>query len=332
MSSRYAESHKDPQGAGDARPTAYQIVKDNDLEGKLTGKVALVTGASAGIGIPTALALQAAGMRVFAAVRNLDKAKAALGDNLKDGSLELIHLDNNSLSSVRACAAEFLSRSSTLNILVNNAGIMATPEGRTADGFELQFGTNHLAHFLLFQLLKDTLIKSATPDFGSRVVNVSSTGHRMGQIHFDNLKLEGIYNPWLAYGQSKLSNIYMANEIERRYGQQHNLHAFSLHPGGIWTGLQVHVDPAMMEQWKANAETEKYMKSTEQGAATTVWAALDKEWEGKGGRYLEDCSVSEPVEEGYEVTSPGYERYAYDEEKEGRLWKVSCELVGVEDE
>jgi NAD(P)-dependent dehydrogenase (short-subunit alcohol dehydrogenase family) len=330
MSLRYVDSHKNTEGPGDARPTALQIVKDNNLEGALKGKVALVTGASSGIGIPTALALKATGMRVFAAVRNLQKGKEALGDNLEEGSLELIYLDNNSLDSVRACAKEFLSKSDTLNIMINNAGIMATPEGRTADGNELQFGTNHLAHFLLFQLLKPALLKGASSEFASRVVNVSSTAHRFSGIHFDNLKLEGIYEPNLSYGQSKTGNIYMANEIERRYGSQ-NLHAFSLHPGGIWSGLQVHYAKEQLEQFKANPVVTKYMKSAEQGAATQIWAALDKEWEGKGGLYLEDCQVSKPVETGYEMLSTGHESWAYDEEKEGKLWKVSCELVGVSD-
>ncbi|ORY12373.1 hypothetical protein BCR34DRAFT_563994 [Clohesyomyces aquaticus] len=331
MSSRYAEAHKSVKGPGDARPTALQIVRDNDLVGKLSGKVALVTGTSSGIGIETAKALKTAGMHVFATARNLEKAKQALGDSVEPGRLDLLECDLNSLASVRKCAAEFLAKSSQLNILVNNAGIMMTPEGRTADGHELQFGTNHLAHFLLFQLLKPTLLSSATPDFGSRVVNVSSTGHRWGTIEFDNLKLEGIYDSSRAYGQSKLANIYMANEIERRYGSK-NLHAFSLHPGGIWTGLQIHVPEEAKAQWMSIPEVNNHMKSPEQGAATTVWAALDKELEGKGGLYLEDCHVSEPVKGEYTPIDPGYEKYAYDEEKEGRLWKVSCELVGVKED
>ncbi|KAF2470678.1 NAD(P)-binding protein [Lindgomyces ingoldianus] len=330
MSSRYVEAHKNTKGPGDARPTALQIVKDNGLEGKMEGKVALVTGTSSGIGIDTAKALKATGMHVFAAARNLEKAKKALGDSIEPGRLELIELDNNSLESVRKCAKEFLQRSDKLNILINNAGIMATPEGRTEDGFELQFGTNHLAHFLLFQLLRDTMLKSATPEFGSRVVNVSSTGHRYSQVQFENLNLEGIYDPRKSYGQSKLSNIYMANEIERRYGSK-NLHAFSLHPGGIWTGLQIHTPKEQMDQWAANPAVQEYMKSTEQGAATTIWAALDKELEGKGGLYLEDCQVSQPVKPGYSLLDTGYESYVYDEEKEGRLWKVSNELVGVKE-
>ncbi|KAH7117108.1 short-chain dehydrogenase [Dendryphion nanum] len=330
MSNRYASAHENPKGPGDARPTALQIVQDNDLIGKLTGKVAVVTGASSGIGIPTALALKATGARVFAAVRDLEKGKKALGEALEPGHLELVHLDLNSFDSVRKCAAEILSKTSTLNILINNAGIMATPEGRTADGHELQFGTNHLAHFLLFQLLKPALLASASPEFGSRVVSVSSVGHRNSEIHFDNLKLEGIYQPWLAYGQAKLANVYLANEIERRYGSQ-NLHAFSLHPGGIWTGLQIHVEE-QVAVWKDDPKAQTVIKSPEQGAATSIWAALDKSWEGKGGLYLEECQVSQPYPEGStNMLESGYATNAYDEEAEKKLWKVSSELVGVEE-
>ncbi|KAF2263199.1 short-chain dehydrogenase [Lojkania enalia] len=331
MSQPYAEAHKVTKGPGDARPTALQIVRDNDLEGKLQGKVALVTGVSSGIGIPTALALKAAGMHVFGAVRNLEKGKKAFGDHLEPGRLELLHLDMNSLNSVRQCAKEFLAKSDTLNILVNNAGIMMNPEGRTADGFELQFGTNHLAHFLLFQLLKDTLLKSATPEFASRVICVSSTGHRWGQVHFDNINLEGIYTPEGGYGQSKLCNIYMANELDRRYGKK-NLHGFSLHPGAIWTGLQIHYAKEVMDTYKSMDSITLHMKSAEQGAATSVWAALAKYLEGKGGIYLEDCGVAPPATEGYGDIDPGYESYAYDEEKENKLWKLSLELIGLPDD
>ncbi|KAJ4355918.1 uncharacterized protein N0V89_003943 [Didymosphaeria variabile] len=176
--SPYAEAHKNFKGPGDARPTALQILRDQDLVGKLNGKVALVTGVSSGIGVETARALKTVGIHVFGAVRNLEKAREALGDDLEPGKLDLIQLDNNSLSSVRAGAADFLSKSSILNILVNNAGVMMTPESRTEDGFETQFGVNHLAHFLLFQLLKRTLLASATPQFPSRVVNVASSGHQ----------------------------------------------------------------------------------------------------------------------------------------------------------
>ena len=231
VSAKYASAHESTQGPGDARPTALQIIKDNDLEGKLSGKVIFITGCSSGIGIETARALAVTGARLFCSARDLEKGKAALSDILEPGRVELIKLDMNSLDSVRACAEEFMSKSQKLNILINNAGVMRTPEGRTVDGFETQFGTNHLAHFLLFNLLKPALLAGSSPTFHSRVVNVSSTGHRYAEIQFDNFNLEGIYDPGHAYGQSKLANIYMANEIETRYGSQ-GLHGLSLHPGG----------------------------------------------------------------------------------------------------
>lgn len=282
--SRYASVHKNPQGPGDACPTALQIIKDNDLLNALSGKVALITGISSGIGAETAKALAATGMRVIGAVRNLQKAQRTLGDALKPGSLELVQLDMNSLDSVRACAKEVLARTDKLHVFIANAGIMMTPEGKTADGFELQFGTNHLAHFLLFQLLKPTLLASGTAAYASRVIALSSVGHQTGEIQFDNINFEnGTYDSFLAYAQSKLAPIYTANEIERRYGAQ-NLHAWSVMPGGIWSGLQVNLPEQMREMWKADKEFMKGWKSTEQGAATTVWGAVEKELEGQRGK------------------------------------------------
>ncbi|KAJ4368979.1 hypothetical protein N0V83_006061 [Neocucurbitaria cava] len=334
--SPYAAAHKNPQGPGDARPTALQIVKDNDLTGKLEGKVALITGTSSGLGIETARALKATGMRVFGAVRNIAKATEALKDDLEPGHLELIHLDMNSLASVRACAQELLSKTDKLHIFIANAGIMMTPEGKTADGFELQLGTNHLAHFLLFQLLKPTLLASATPTSGARVVALSSVGHRGAEINFDDMDFSSRgYDPVAAYAQSKLAAVYMANAIERHYSTQ-NLHAWSIMPGGIWTGLQDTLPQAVVDMWKGDAEFQKGWKSAEQGAATSVWAAVAKELEGKGGRYLEDCQVAsqapEPTGSPADMGFPGYAAYAYDEEKEERLWKISCEMVEVAEE
>jgi NAD(P)-dependent dehydrogenase (short-subunit alcohol dehydrogenase family) len=210
---------------------------------------------------------------------------------------------------------------------------MATPFGKTADGFETQFGTNHIGHFLLFQLLKPTLLKSATPEFPSRVVSVSSIGHRGGEIRFHdfNFSEPNSYSPWAGYGQAKTANIYLANEIERRYGSQ-NLHATSLHPGGISTGLQVHVMDTM-KQWAGDKEIIRGMKSVEQGAATSVYAALSKEWESKGGKYLSDCEEMGPVVE-WDMTKgdAGYADWAYDEEKSKKLWVESLKMVGLADD
>jgi NAD(P)-dependent dehydrogenase (short-subunit alcohol dehydrogenase family) len=292
----------------------------------------LITGCSSGIGIETARALKATGARLFLTARDLTKGRKALGDILKPGQVDLLLLDLNSLASVRAFAAEFLQASGNkLNILINNAGIMATPEGTTEDGFESQFGTNHLAHFLLFQLIKPALLSSSSPQFQSRVVSVASMGHRYFAPKMDNLMLTGEYESNQAYANSKTANIYFANEIERRYGNQ-GLHALSLHPGGIWTGLQIHTPPEMMEGYKANEAVQKYMKSVEQGAATSVWAAIAKVWEGKGGKYLEDCQISPPVPEGYSLLDRGYEKWAFDAENEAKLWKLSNEWVGFKEE
>lgn len=331
MTSRYQAAHKAPNGPGDARPTALDIVKDEGLEGKLGDKVALITGCSSGIGIETARAMAATGAKLFLGVRDTAKGQSALSDILKPGHVELLKMDLNSLDSVRSAAEELKRQTKTLNILINNAGVMATPEGKTADGFETQFGTNHLAHFLLFQLVKPLLLASSTPQFNSRVVALASSGHRGGGVRFDDYGFEKEkYAPWAAYGQSKTANIYMANEIDRRYGPK-GLHALSLHPGGIMTGLQIHVSDETKKGWTENEEVGKFFKSPAQGAATTVYAALSKEWEGKGGKYLEDCGVAELAGANASMAL-GHAAHAYNEEGEKRLWADSCKFVGVEDD
>lgn len=328
--SRYSEVHRSPQGPGDARPTALDIVKDEGLEGKLADKVFLITGCSSGIGIDTARALYATGAKLFLGVRDIAKGESTLADILEPGRVELLKIDLNSLESVREAAKTFLQKSKTLNVLINNAGVMATPKGKTANGFETQFGTNHLAHFLLFQLLKSTLLASSTPNFNSRVVTLSSSGHRNSGILADDYNFEHTeYIPWVAYGQSKTANIYMANEIDRRYGSQ-GLHALSLNPGGVLTGLQVHVSDAVMESWFTDGAIDVRFKNAAQGAATTVYAAISKDWEGKGGRYLEDCAESGPVQEPSSILLPGYAPHAYDAEKEKKLWLDSLKMVGLE--
>lgn len=332
MSSRYAESHKSPNGPGDSRPTALDIVKDEGLEGKLSDKVFLVTGCSSGLGIETARALSATGAKLFLGVRDVTKGESALAGILEPGRVELVNMDLNSLESMRTAAQTVLDKTQTLNILITNAGVMATPKGTTTDGFETQFGINHLAHFLLFQLLKPTLLASSTPAFHSRVVAVSSSGHRGSGVKFDDYGFETTeYSPWAGYGQSKTANIYMANEIERRYGPR-GLHALSLHPGGIQTGLQKHIPDSVKQGWSTNQEVLRSVKDPAQGAATSVYAALGKEWEGRGGRYLENCTESPPVRKGNSATDVGYAPHAYDEEGEKRLWVDSLKMVGLEDD
>lgn len=343
--SRYAAVYANPRGAGDARPTAMQIVKDEGIVGKLTDKVMLITGGSAGIGAETARAFHATGAKLFLTVRDFEKGQKVVDSILSDdpsnqAEITMIKMELDSLDSVQTGVKEVLSKTDRLNVLVNNAGVMATPEGRTKDGFETQFGTNHLAHFLLFQLLKPTLLKSSTRAFQSRVVCVSSLAHRYSPVRFDDYNFDepSSYSPWKAYAQSKSCIIHFANEIERRYSSQ-GLHATSLHPGAIQSNLQAHVD----ETWNASVweipELKAVEKSPAQGAATTVYAALSRDWEGKGGVFLSNCAIMGPFG-GKPPTGPdddsvkdeGYLPRVYDAVSEWRLWKDSLRMVGLEDD
>ncbi|KAL6229029.1 hypothetical protein BDW75DRAFT_235507 [Aspergillus navahoensis] len=198
----------------------------------------------------------------------------------------------------------------------------------TADGHELQFGTNHLSHFLFYKLLEPALLAAASPDLPSRVVILASSAHNAHGINnLNNYNFQkGGYDPGLAYGQSKAANIYMANEIERRYGSRH-LHSTSVHPGLIQTGLAQHMP---QDAFKGMDFLYPTMKSVEQGAAISVWAAIGKEWEHKGGKYLANCAVAEPYTEGDDkFTTPGYAPHAYDVDKAKRLWSDSLKLVGL---
>lgn len=208
---------------------------------------------------------------------------------------------------------------------------MACPEGRTKDGFETQLGVNHLAHFLLFNLLKSTLLSSVTTEYNSRAIFLTSIAHRFAEPNFDNLFLEGAYNEWVAYGQSKTAPLWTSNEIDRRYGAK-GLHAFGVHPGGIDTGLSRHLTDEAKGDLFSDPVLKKLFKTPEQGAATTIWAATAKALEGKGGKYLEDCQISRAWTEADGQWGPGYAAWAYDAEKEGRLWKKSLELVGLKDD
>ena len=216
---------------------------------------------------------------------------------------------------------------------------MHTPEGKTEDGFETQFGTNHLGHFLLFQLLKSTLLASTTADFPSRVVSLSSIGHRYSKVrpHDYNFNEPGSYNPGSAYGQAKTANIWFANEIERRYGSR-GLHSNSLHPGGVWTGLQKHWDPQVKETLGAKDEVVTYMMNAAQGAATSVYAGLSKEWKNRGGKYLSKCVEQGPAvgaeADGVQVPlgDDGYAAWAFDEQGEKLLWKDSLDMLRLDDD
>ena len=273
--------------------------------------VALVTGASTGLGRETARALAAQGYHVVLAVRDRhrgEQARAAIGAATEVGVVDLA-----SLASVRAFAAWFCERHDTLGVLVNNAGVMACPLTRTVDGFEMQFGTNHLGHFLLTLLLVPAL-RSSIP---ARVVNVSSAGHRASDVDFDDPNYERRpYEKWEAYGQSKTANILFTVELERRFGNE-GIHAFAVHPGMIVTDLGRHLtrDDYMELSRRASGRLPE-PKSIEDGAATTLWAATTAPTTA-AGKYLEDCHVSDE-----------HAPWALDPDRARRLWELSERLVG----
>ncbi|KIW14168.1 hypothetical protein PV08_06949 [Exophiala spinifera] len=342
----YAAAHKRPRGAGDARPTALQIIKDNDRLSKLSDLVILITGCSSGLGVETARALAATGATLYLTARNVPKAREALGPEiLSNSQVHLLELDLDSLTSVRSCASAFLAQSSKLNILITNAGIRHVPYAKTKDGFERHLGVNHLAHFLLTYLLLPTLQASSTMAFQSRVVALSSTAHRHSDIHFDDINLAKpeAYTPPTGYAQSKLANVYMATEITRRYGSpkaalgQPGVWGLAVHPGGIRTGLQA-ASGGLREvlNWYYARNFMKlinYIKSTEQGAATTVLAAVGERFEGRGAMYLEDCGEAVPVKPGWGLIDPGYVPGRTDNEEDARrCWALSCKLLKVEDD
>ncbi|KAF6786384.1 ww domain-containing oxidoreductase [Colletotrichum sojae] len=338
--SRYDAVHRNPQGPGDDRPTAIQIIQDEGLTGMLEGKVAFITGANRGIGLETARAIHTTGATVYLGVRDLASGQQAIDDIAASnpdskGVLHLVELSLDSLASVRKCAKSFLAQTNTLNVLILNAAAMSETREQTVDGFEKVFATNHLGHHLLFHLLKPALLASSTLERHSRVVSVSSQVHRATEIRFGDLNFEKGYDRLVAYSHSKLANVYLANEIERRYGSR-GVHGLSLHPGLIITninrdsleGAQSRKRPALGGRYN---ELKPLVKSTSQGAATTVYAALSAEWEGRGGKYLNDCEEAGPVNPGSHLFSSdaGYTPWAFDEDKAARLWVESNRMVGL---
>ena len=333
--SPYAAAHISRQGAGDARPNALQIIHDESLGGKLVGKVMVITGTSSGIGVETARALSVTGATLFLTARDMKRAETALTGILKPGRVSLVEMDNSSFASIRAAATTILTKSNDrVNVLINNAGILRVEDLQlTNDGHEMHFATNYLGHFLLFQLLKPALLASSTPDFHSRVVYVASSSHRAYSINgSDNFNFQnGGYNHMLAYSQSKTANIYMTNELDRRYGHK-GLHATSVHPGMIATRLSRHLGSAFVEQFMKDEKLVKGLKSPEQGAATTIVAAVGKEWEDRGGRYLENCEEALRGEDDNNALGIGFVSHTYDQEKEERLWRDSLRIIGMNDD
>jgi NAD(P)-dependent dehydrogenase (short-subunit alcohol dehydrogenase family) len=305
---------------------------DEVLQGvKLTGKRVLVTGVSAGLGVETARALAAHGAQVVGAARDLSKARSATeqvrAQAASGGSLDLVELDLASLDSVRRCADGLLAAGKSFDLIIANAGVMACPKSKTVDGFETQFGTNHLGHFVLVNRIA-SLLKA-----GSRLVNLSSAGHRYADVDLDDPNFEHTpYEEFVAYGRSKTANVLFAVEFDRRH-KARGVRATAVHPGGIRTELSRHLTKEALDKLIAqiNASQPKgapafTYKSIPQGAATSVWAACVADAEAVGAHYCEDCHVAEVV------STPGLLRggvraYALDPQHAQALWQKSEEMV-----
>jgi NAD(P)-dependent dehydrogenase (short-subunit alcohol dehydrogenase family) len=316
-----------------AKSTTEEVLTGVDLKGKRI----LVTGVSAGLGVETARALVAHGADVVGAARDLEKAKRATSEVSKaaaetGASFELVELDLASLKSVRAAADKLLADGRLFDVIIANAGVMATPFGKTADGFETQFGTNHLGHFVFVNRIAK-LIKD-----GGRLVNLSSSGHRFSDVDLNDPNFETTpYEPFVAYGRSKTANILFAVEFDRRH-RDRGVRATAVHPGGIATELARYMPEGTIEAWfhqiqeqrAAAGEPPFEFKSIPQGAATSVWAGVVASADEVGGKYCEDCQVGEliPADSQVSVSGRGVHTYALDPEKAKALWKKSEEMVG----
>ncbi len=298
----------------------HDSTADDVLAGiDLTGKLAIVTGGYSGLGLETAKALAKAGAQVVVPARRPDVAREAL-----DGIAEVDELDLGDLESVRAFAERFLASGRSVDIVIDNAAIMASPETRVGPGWEAQFATNHLGHFALVNRLWPAI----AADGGGRVVSVSSTGHRRSDIRWDDLEFRQGYDKWQAYGQAKTANVLFAVQLDA-LGKDSGVRAFALHPGGILTPLQRHLTREEMVGYgwidKDGNPVGAGFKTPEQGAATQVWAATSPQLAGMGGVFCEDCDIAEVSTD----DSPGVRPYAIDPTSAARLWTVSAELTGV---
>jgi NAD(P)-dependent dehydrogenase (short-subunit alcohol dehydrogenase family) len=313
-----------------ATSTTDDVLNGIDLKGKRV----LVTGVSAGLGVETARALAAHGAEVTGAVRDLAKAEAATAtvraQAANGGSLSLITLDLASLASVRACADALIADGRPFDAVIANAGVMRTPFGHTADGFETQFGTNHLGHFVLVNRIASLIAP------GGRLVNVASSGHRYSDVDLDDPNFEHTpYDPMVAYGRSKTANILFAVAFDKRH-KARGVRATALHPGGIKTELGRHMAADELDtlvaqinaQLAANGAPPFQWKTIPQGAATSVWAAFVAPADKVGGRYCENCQVSEVTDGLIGPVSPGVRSYALDPAHAEALWRKSEDMVG----
>ena len=293
----------------------------------LSGKIAVVTGGYSGIGLETVRALNACGARVLVPARRVEVAREALKGIVHDG--DVIALDLADIKSVRACVASITSIVNSIDILINNAGVMACPETRVGDGWELQFAANHLGHFVLTLGLLPALKMSGN----ARVVVLSSTAHKLSAIRWDDIHFTSEYDKWQAYGQSKTADSLFAVALDQRM-KDSGIRAFSVHPGGIMTPLQRHLDLEEMvalgwlgKDGQPSEMAAAMFKTPSQGATTTLWAATSPQLDNIGGVYCENCDVAAMQQEGSAARYIGVAPWAVDTEQAERLWTLSEKAV-----
>ena len=302
----------------------FETTADEVLDGiDLTGKTIMITGGSSGLGAESARALADKGARVIITARDAEKAQKVV-DGIRQSTgatVDVEELELGNLAAIRAFADRILARGETIDILINNAGVMACPRAKTDDGFEFQFGCNHLGHFLMTNLIAPALAD------GGRVVCLSSAGHNLSPVVFDDIQFaRRDYDKWLSYGQTKTANALFAVELNKRLAGR-GIEVFSVHPGAIMTDLARHLTEADIKMFEDRlAEGTMTMKSVEQGAATQVFAATAPEIAGQGGSYLADSRIAEVTETGNDATT--VKPYAVDPVLADRLWTLSEDLVG----
>ena len=312
----------------------HHTTADEVLDGiDLSGRRVLITGGASGLGQETARAMAAKGAQIIIAARDMEKGATALSaihGSVPNAKLEVMQLDLADLDSIRAFTTLFLREYPRLDLLINNAGVMACPQGKTKDGFELQFGTNHLGHFLLTNRLRPALDTSAKEGRAPRVVTLSSRAHHRAGVDLDDPNYQRApYEKWEAYGRSKSANALFALELDKR-ARETGLRSYSVHPGGIMTNLGRHLtqdDVAMLMARFAQSDDQPGFKTIPQGAATSCFAATAPELDGIGGMYLEDCGQA-VVNDDLDSDDAGKRSWIMDEVVAAKLWALSEELVG----
>src|SRR3954467_10702747 len=303
----------------------YRSTAAGGLEGiDLGGRLAIVTGGYSGLGLETVRGLSGAGADVIVPARRPQHATEVLSGIER---VRVDELDLGDLESVRGFAERVLDLGGSVDILINNAAIMASPETRVGPGWEAQLATNHLGHFALANRLWPLLADGS----GARVVALSSTGHKRSGIHWDDLQFEHGYDKWEAYGQAKTANSLFAVHLDA-LGQAAGVRAFAAHPGGIFTPLQRHLsrDEMMAAGWMdEDGHADDRFKTPEQGASTSTWAATSPRLAGMGGVYCENCDIAKPTVPGSPTERiEGVDAHAIDPGEAERLWAVSAELTG----